>query len=127
MRLRWVALACALSSLATVAVFEWRGVTPQPRPDRQLERACTLAEGHARVNEALLSPGHPRREVGLLLLQRDATWAPVCARDREAGAQLLLDVLTDLGKFNVPTDLGKLDAPNAKVLARRLVVLLEGR
>lgn len=91
---------------------------PPPQTDLALERACALAGGNARANEAWLAPGHPRREDALLLLSRDAAWAPVCARDRAAGALL---------RSEIDADLATADASNAGVLARRLVVLLEGR
>lgn len=81
-----------------------------------LERACLLAAGNARAHASWLDS--PRREAGLLLMGSDAAWAPVCARDRGAGAEL---------RSQIDAALGQPDAPGAAALAAQLVVLLENR
>ena len=92
-------------------------VTPAPT-DRALDRACTMAAGNVRATLSWLAPDHPRREDGLLLLSRDAAWAPVCARDRGAGAKL---------RSQIDDAMGQPDAPGAVSLATQLVVVLEDR
>lgn len=88
------------------------------RPDRELDRACALAAGNARSTLPWLAPGSSRREAGLLLLSRDAAWAPVCARDRAAGSKLRLEI--DAAQATP-------DAGGAAELGARLAALLERR
>jgi hypothetical protein len=88
------------------------------RHDGELDRACSMAAGNVRATLPWLTPHHSRREAGLLLLGRDAAWAPVCARDRGAGAEL---------RSQIDAALGQPDAPGAVSLATQLVVALENR
>lgn len=102
--------------IKVVGDAETQGI--KARHDAELDRACTLAAGSVRSTLSWLAPDHPRREAGLLLLSRDAAWAPVCARDRGAGAEL---------RSQIDDALGQRDAPGAVSLASQLVVLLENR
>jgi len=104
----------ALAVAAVVISREWQ----QECPTRDTGRACALAAGNARATLPWLTEGHPRREAGLLLLSRDAAWAPVCARDHAAGARL---------QNEIDAAIANLDAPGAGVLALRLVMILEDR
>jgi hypothetical protein len=52
------------------------------------EAACVNAAEQATRNLAWLADSHPQRAQGLLLLARDAAWAPVCAASRADGAAL---------------------------------------
>lgn len=83
---------------------------------RRVERACLLATGNARATMPWLEPSHHRREAGLLLLSRDAAWAPLCARDPSAGEALRNRIIDETA---TPT------ASRAADLARELVRTLE--
>lgn len=105
-------------TIAAVVVLRVEGSEKRAARDRELERACLLAAGKARAHASWLDPGHPRREDGLLLLSQDAAWAPVCARDRGAGAEL---------RSQIDAVLGQPDAPGAVSLAGQLILALENR
>lgn len=98
-------------------LINWANDREPPR-DPALDRACFLAAGNARAHAQWLTPGHARWEAGLLLLSGDATWAPLCARDRGAGAKL---------RSQIDAVMGQPDAPGAESLAAQLVLILEDR
>lgn len=106
-----VVCSLCLGGLATIILMS---DSPQ---QVDLERACLLAAGNTRTTLSWLAPGHPRRAAGLLLLTRDAAWAPVCAKDAREGERLRDEIL----------DATDGDALNARPLAGRLVVMLEER
>ena len=104
--------ACVVVAvLANVLPAERRGAA-----QGKIERGCLLAAGNARVNAAWLAEGHPRRESALLLLSRDAAWAPVCAQDRKAGEALRDEILSVVGEPN---------AAGAQASAARLIDMLD--
>jgi hypothetical protein len=102
-------MLAALVLALTIAEYRPRLVA------RDLPRACTLAAANAMGTEAWLASSHPRRETALLLLTRDAAWAPVCAKDPAAGERLRNEIFS----MNDP------DARDAQALAHRLVLILQ--
>lgn len=114
----WVKIWVSTSLAVAIAILALAIAEPGRKRCRDLEGACLLAAGNARTTLAWLVPGHPRREAGLLLLSRDAAWAPVCAKDPRVGDQLRNQILDATGNA---------EALNARPLAERLIVVLERR
>lgn len=109
-----VALAAAAVLVARAAF----GTDEEPPTHPDLARACLLAAGNARTTAAWLSPGHSRRDAALLLLPRDAAWAPICAKDLRTGELLRDQILAATNEA---------DPLNARILAESLVETLERR
>jgi hypothetical protein len=117
---RWLEASAVIlvTALGVSLAIKVIGDAGDKRHDRELVTACAFAAGSVRSTMSWLAPDHPRREAGLLLLSRDAAWAPVCARDRGAGAKL---------RSEIDAALAQQDAPGAVALASRLVIALENR
>jgi hypothetical protein len=89
----FLVLGTASMIAALIILDEAEGRRGRARQRHRDAGACMTAAGEAARNGPRLAVGHPQREQGLVLLLRDAAWAPLCAHARADGVGLQRRIL----------------------------------